>query len=346
MSKSNFVSRKLKKKSSLCAAALAATLSILTISSATQASATGWSPEISGGQQVTGAAGFAQAHDNSNNIADVWNDTQGHIHVAFNNGTNQTWPTAVTHDAPAVVHTEWGWRAFHTGTDNHIYYAGFEVGSNNSLTLGSWQQVPGNVTTTSSPTVTPLPGANLEQWELAYTGLDNHVYAQYHQRTSQSTGQGTFATPQAVTQAVSNYAPALATDTAHGSLTVAWTGTNGSLYASQQRIGTSTWSSALTMSTPSRPILSQPTAAFTQDGQPWFGMNISDITFPDQSNPPVTYYAGPAQIDGAGTLIGHTHVAVEELAGLTSNPVLDPRNFDVYGIGGTENGSVVWKKFN
>lgn len=43
---------------------------------------------------------------------------------------------------PRLDSTKWGWRVFHTGTDNHICYVGIEVNINGSLNLGTRQQIP------------------------------------------------------------------------------------------------------------------------------------------------------------------------------------------------------------
>lgn len=39
------------------------------------------------------------------------------------------------------------------------------------------------------------------------------------------------------------------------------------------------------------------------------------------------YYAAPAQVDGNGVLIGHSHVVVEKLTSLTQTEVTDPNVF-------------------
>lgn len=44
-------------------------------------------------------------------------------------------------------------------------------------------------------------------------------------------------------------------------------------------------------------------------------------------NPQTNYFAAPAQTDGSGTLIGHSHAVIEEIDGLDSVTPSDPRNF-------------------
>lgn len=191
---------KKRKSFSLRVAAFAAVLSLITLFGAPAfADEPGewstWSPEMSAGHQVSSHIGVSQARDPNGNVADVWTDSNNRIVVSYNNGVTYVWPNAVTYYRPRIIWTTDGPRVFHTGTDQHVYYAGFQVNGDQSLTLGNWEQVPDNVLASGPPTVTALPGDSQEQWMLAWWGLDGNVYAQWHQRFNNATDQGYFAQP-------------------------------------------------------------------------------------------------------------------------------------------------------
>lgn len=44
-------------------------------------------------------------------------------------------------------------------------------------------------------------------------------------------------------------------------------------------------------------------------------------------NPQTNYFAAPAQVDGSGQLIGHSHAVIEEINGLGATTPSDPRQF-------------------
>lgn len=247
------MSNKTKKRLSLGVGAFAAALSIAALTGApAYASQSGesdtWSIEAVVGTQVHSDYGMAQTRDSSGNLVDVWVDSNHHLAVSYNNGPAYTWTNSATGVAPAVISTPWGFRVFHTGIDANVYYAGFEVNSNGSLSLGSWQLVPGNVRTTFAPSVTALPGANQEQWMLSYTGLDGYVYTQYHQRLASMSGQGYFDQPSRVPGATSSVGPHITfthitNNNVHinDGIFIDWTGNNNVIYTSEQNYGNPNW---------------------------------------------------------------------------------------------------------
>ncbi|MFF2549142.1 hypothetical protein ACFVUY_42175 [Kitasatospora sp. NPDC058063] len=247
------MSNKAKKRLPLGVGAFAAALSLTALAGApAYASQSGesdtWSIEAVVGRQVHSQFGMDQTRDSNGNIADVWVDDSYHLVASVNNGPSSTWTNSSTVRAPAVISTPWGFRVFHTGIDSFVYYAGFEVNSDGSLTLGSWQQVPGNARTTLAPSVAALPGADQEQWMLNYTGLDGYVYTQWHQRLSYMSGQGYFNSPSRVPGAQSSAPPHITYTNItennvyiNGGIFVDWTGNNGTLYISEQNHGDSNW---------------------------------------------------------------------------------------------------------
>jgi hypothetical protein len=44
-------------------------------------------------------------------------------------------------------------------------------------------------------------------------------------------------------------------------------------------------------------------------------------------NPQTNYFGAPAQTDGQGTLIGHSHAVIEQIASLDATTPNDPRDF-------------------
>lgn len=60
------------------------------------------------------------------------------------------------------------------------------------------------------------------------------------------------------------------------------------------------------------------------DLHPAFSLPVQTGNF---VNPQTNYFAAPAQVDGSGTLIGHSHAVIEEIDGLDSTTPSDPREF-------------------
>lgn len=56
-------------------------------------------------------------------------------------------------------------------------------------------------------------------------------------------------------------------------------------------------------------------------------MSIKNMVTGNFVNPNTNYYAAPCQVDGSGTVIGHSHVVIEKVASITSTTVLDPTLF-------------------
>lgn len=224
-------------------AAFAAAISLVAVVGGTAFAAlpgegSSWNTEIAGGSPIYAAQGYQEARDNNGNVAQVWVEGDDTIHIAYNNGEPRGWSGALTGWAPRIIWTQWGFRVFHTGLDNHVYYAGFQVNADGSLNLGTWQQIPGNVVTNQPVGVSGLNGSRQEEWMLAWRGMDGRVYAQYHLRDNYAL---VWATPVAITNAVSNYGPAVAYDPTHGIITTVWTGTDGNEYSADQPYGQPYW---------------------------------------------------------------------------------------------------------
>ncbi|MFJ5217155.1 hypothetical protein ACIP98_20835 [Streptomyces sp. NPDC088354] len=235
-----------------------------------------WSAEYGDGRQVTSNVGVSEARDPSGNHALVSINGNDQVQVTYNGGALAVWPNSSSYATPRIIWTAYGWRVFHTGRDQHIYYAGFTVGSTGNLSLGNWQQVPGNVTSSeySPPAVTNLNTNSGEEWMLSWRGLDNNIYAQYHQRTASMAFPGNFNTPQRVSNATSNLGPAIAYTSLstpwarNGCIYVAWTGRNGQVYSAWQAYGSSTWSQATLVGGNHSPeFVSPPAMAFNPNGQ-------------------------------------------------------------------------------
>ncbi|MET9125064.1 hypothetical protein [Streptomyces sp. NPDC004528] len=336
------MSKKIGRRSSLSATAFAVALSVLVVPFATQAeAANGWSPELSNGSQVH-THRISQARDPNNNLVDVWLDGQGSINIAYNNRRAQTWTGAVSAVAPRVVYTDFGWRVFHTGTDGHIYYAGFQVNSDQTLTLGSWQQIPGNVTTSRAPAVTALHGSHGEEWMLAYRGNDARIYTQYHTRGSGQQGQGTFNTPLPIASATSDHGPDVALNPASNGISVIWTGSNNSpnVWESHQTYGSPSWSPARSVVTAPGPNISEPAIAFTVDTR------IAEIVVGSFTNGDATYYGAPERLSSDGLIAaGGSHVVINEQFETNDPPVLSPQGNQIWGIGTDPNGNAFYKNF-
>lgn len=56
-------------------------------------------------------------------------------------------------------------------------------------------------------------------------------------------------------------------------------------------------------------------------------MAISNMVTGNFVNAQANYYAAPCQVDGTGTVIGHSHVVVEKLDSLQSTAPTDPTRF-------------------
>ncbi|MET7435826.1 MULTISPECIES: hypothetical protein [Streptomyces] len=247
--------KKWKIRSMLGAVAVTTALSVTALTGATAFAAepgewNDWQAEYAGNQQVTSRVGVSESRDPNGNHAIVSANGNNQVQVSYNGAAAYTWTNTTTYATPRIIWTAYGWRVFHTGTDQHIYYAGFTISYDGHLTLGSWQQVPGNVTTSeySPAAVTNLTTNNGEEWMLSWRGLDNNIYTQYHQRTTSMAFPGHFDTPQRVPNATSNLGPGITftpldTYWAHnGCIYIVWTGTNGQVYSSWQAYGSPTWS--------------------------------------------------------------------------------------------------------
>jgi hypothetical protein len=71
-------------------------------------------------------------------------------------------------------------------------------------------------------------------------------------------------------------------------------------------------------------------------------MKINNLITGNFVNAQKNYYAAPAQVDGSGTLIGHSHVVVEKISSLQSTDVNDPNIFAFFkGLNAAANGGIL-----
>ncbi|KAF8338142.1 uncharacterized protein EI90DRAFT_2909572, partial [Cantharellus anzutake] len=56
-------------------------------------------------------------------------------------------------------------------------------------------------------------------------------------------------------------------------------------------------------------------------------MNIKNIVTGNFVNAQANYYAAPCQVDGSGTVLGHSHVVIEKIPSLTDTNPTDPLTF-------------------
>ncbi|CAE6519152.1 unnamed protein product [Rhizoctonia solani] len=71
-------------------------------------------------------------------------------------------------------------------------------------------------------------------------------------------------------------------------------------------------------------------------------MAISNMVTGNFVNPTTNYYSAPQQVDGSGTVIGHSHVTVELLSSLAQTTVTDPQKFAFFkGLNDAAKGGVL-----
>ncbi|CAE6442952.1 unnamed protein product [Rhizoctonia solani] len=71
-------------------------------------------------------------------------------------------------------------------------------------------------------------------------------------------------------------------------------------------------------------------------------MAISNMVTGNFVNPTSNYYSAPQQVDGSGTVIGHSHVTVELLNSLDQTTVTDPQKFAFFkGLNNAAQGGIL-----
>ncbi|CAE6413121.1 unnamed protein product [Rhizoctonia solani] len=71
-------------------------------------------------------------------------------------------------------------------------------------------------------------------------------------------------------------------------------------------------------------------------------MAISNMVTGNFVNPNTNYYSAPQQVDGSGTVIGHSHVTVELLSSLDQTTVTNPQKFAFFkGLNNAAQGGVL-----
>ncbi|CAE6515209.1 unnamed protein product [Rhizoctonia solani] len=71
-------------------------------------------------------------------------------------------------------------------------------------------------------------------------------------------------------------------------------------------------------------------------------MAISNMVTGNFVNPNTNYYSAPQQVDGSGTVIGHSHVTVELLSSLDQTTVTNPQKFAFFkGLNNAAQGGIL-----
>jgi hypothetical protein len=61
-------------------------------------------------------------------------------------------------------------------------------------------------------------------------------------------------------------------------------------------------------------------------------MAVKNIQIGVFTNAQKTYYANPQVLNGAGEVIGHTHLVIEQIPSITSTAVTDPLTFSFFKV--------------
>lgn len=272
-----------------------------------------WSAEMAGQDQVRSVTGsVSEARDPYGNHALVTTNTTGQVVLTYNSGSEYTWWDSQTYATPQIIWTNFGWRVFHTGGDRHVYYAGFTVNSDGSITLGSWVQVPGNVLSNidNPPGVVAVIGpvdTTSEEWELVWTGTDNQLYAQWHIRYQGDNNIGYFASPQTIPGATSYYGPNIAFDGVNQRFYAVWTGTDNLVYAALQSYGSGYWGNTVRIGGYGYQFNGVPAIRFVNNGFDGLVVahdSVSDtyrISAIDDGNTPLTTQPWSAESTNWGT---------------------------------------------
>jgi hypothetical protein len=217
-----------------------------------------WTPEsYDGAGQIYSGDLESEARDNRSHIIRAWrgNDNNG-IWISVDRQSPRALPAtnatqfAQTEVAPTVIWTDNGgygnFRIFHTGRDGNIYQTRVQLDVNGNLpsALPTATQVPNSARTNSynSPTAAALPNNSFILTWSGLTGPD--VWNMYFNATN-----NTWNNPTTIPGASTVYAPAIAAEsTSWNQVVAAWRGLDGRVYYSRQRIGTSTWTTPVTLS--------------------------------------------------------------------------------------------------
>jgi hypothetical protein len=135
-------------------AALASVVMVVSFTGAANAAEPGeegyWHLNHEGGQplQLRGTLAEERLQDGSGNYLQAWRGaTNDQVWMDVNSGGAFQLGNTATYNSPVVVNYGYnGWMVFHTGTDNHIYYATVWLNNGAVQWSGSWQQVPGQTT--------------------------------------------------------------------------------------------------------------------------------------------------------------------------------------------------------
>jgi hypothetical protein len=254
---------------------------------------------------------------NGNTRFDGWraNDASGALWFCANGGPAFQIGYTNSNSAPTIV--PWGaaggMAVFQTGTDNHVYwawnYVGTELGDPSEWS--AWTRVPNNVLTSKPVGATEL---GEEEIELAWTGLNDEIYTTYFDPQTFQWSQGVD------TGGRTNYGPSVAYSEIADSLFLVATGTDHSLWVTDQKLGQTNWN-------------------------PWASWGSGNGNgFYQSPTVAVAPYSGAGQIvdvDGAGNVWYHAIGAIEgpdywtrESAGAISSyrVSLSPMGYNIYSL--------------
>ncbi|MFE7751961.1 hypothetical protein [Streptomyces sp. NPDC057428] len=222
--------------------------------------------------------GFTETRDSYGRVLQAWRGyDNNNIWISIDNGQPYAFPSAQSYATPQIIFTAYGPRVYHTGTDGHIYYAGFTYDAYQHVTtFGSWQQVPSNVVTPNdqSPSVTPLwhPGQDTtdpdnggESVYLSWRGVNSaQIYGSYFYGVGANRYPNNWHLPTAIPGATSNVAPGIAYNRAWGRIVLTWAGEDTHVYVASQLIGHGDWSAAERVG--SMTTVTRPAIALTNSG--------------------------------------------------------------------------------
>lgn len=201
-----------------------------------------WTTELADNVPLYSSETISEDYDGSGNLVQVWRGADNNrIWASINHGAPRAFDTAQTYAAPRIIHTDYGFRVFHTGTDGRIYYAGITVLSTGVISFGSWVQVPNNTLTHNylPPSVTALPNGD---WFLAWTGASGpDIWTLYYNANTWMYGAPARVDDGSYEGVTILSAPAVAYDRSWNQIVLAWRDALDGLQIATQAYGQSSW---------------------------------------------------------------------------------------------------------
>ena len=199
-----------------------------------------WTNEpVNNGADLQSPDTYSEAYDPAGNIVQVFRGLDNHVWigsaygVVFNagGGTN----TTVTYVAPRVLYSNGWFYAFHTGTDNRVYWSRVVDGYQGTATNWSpWEPIAGNAATTQSVSVTSAPGWGLM---MVWVGVGQTTMYSAWLPNGSDTFQGT----EQVYGASSDNAPTVYYNQADQAFELAYRGLDSRVYLTSQSLGAPGW---------------------------------------------------------------------------------------------------------